>query len=410
MFRKLLLFLLLPVLLLTGCAKKHYESADYYDGANYYEDDADYGYAMAEVASVERKRSSRSSGRSAPAAPSRDMRADADEAYYEPEEPMQSGGEEQGQPTTEPTAPERMVFYNGYAQVRVAKVSEGIDAVRATTEAAGGHVETIGADYVVVRVPVARFQEVYDQLLGLGEVLDKQVTADDVTDSFRAVSLRLETAKATRARLQELLAKAETEEEKLQLLREIQRLTDEIDAVEAQARTLKQLAAMSRITLRLVARDALAWQGADADTAELTWIRRMSPFHTEVGAESKKLALTVPEGMVALDLKRRFVAESADGARIWSHRLLNEPSGDASFWLSAVQERMGKDFASAEQTTIGSYQALKLVDRSDEPYTWVIALRTEGKHLHLVQIYYPTAEHEARHEAAVQAVLSGGEA
>ncbi len=403
MLRWLFLFLVaLQLVLLSACFKRHHDSADYYE-ADSFEADGDYDHATA-MPSAKPKRapsaSGRSAGASAPPMVMAEMSYDAPEPAPEPEV----------QPATTSAATQRMVFYNGYAQIRVAGVEDGIDAAKTTTEAAGGHVEAIGADYVVLRVPVARFGEVFDQLQGLGEVLDKQVTADDVTDSFRAVSLRLDTAKATRARLQELLAKADNEAEKLELLRQIQRLTDEIDAVEAQARTLKQLAAMSRITLSFVARDALAWQGAEADTAELSWIRSLSPFHSEVELHTRKLTLDVPEGMVALDLKRQFVAESADGARVWTHKLLNEPAGDADFWLAAVEERLGQDFATAERTTLGGLPALRLVDRSDEPYTWVIAVRPQGKHLHLVQVHYPSAEHEARHAPAIEAVLDGGEA
>ena len=382
MFRWLLL-LLFPTLLLTACSKHAYESGSY--GSAGYAADGDYGgYALEEA--------------------SMDMAEG--EAYYGDEAPP-----EPGEPASTPSAAsQRMVFYSGYAQLRVARVESGIDAVRDAAEAAEGKVESIGPDYVVIRVPVARFQEVFDELLGMGDVLAKQVTADDVTDSFRAVSLRLQTDKATRARLQELLAKAETEEEQLQLLREIQRLTDQIDAAEAQARTLAQMAAMSRITISLVGRDALAWQGPEDDAAELSWIRQLSPFVTEVYVESGKVKLEVPEGMVGLDLKRRFVAESADGARIWTHKLLNEPAGDEAFWLDAVQERLGADFATAERVSVGGMAALRLVDRSDAPYSWIIGVRVVGKNLELVQVYYPSADQETRYADAVAAVLGGGAA
>lgn len=402
----LLLLLLLPLLVLTGCSKKQVISYDDYANAD--------ARAYRKEASVQRRREAAPASASAYAsAPAEDMAYAELSAlgYVADGAPPPQGGDADGSTTPVPSAAAgRMVFYNGYAQLRVARVEEGIDAARAVAEEVEGRVETIGPDYVVLRVPVDRFGEVFEELLGLGEVLDKQITADDVTDSFRAVSLRLETAKATRARLQQLLAKAETEEEKLELLRQIQRLTDEIDGMEAQARTLSELASMSRITLSLVARDALAWQGPEDEAAELAWIRGMTPFHTEVGVASRKLRLAVPEGMVALDLQRRFVAESPDGARLWTHKLLNEPAGDAAFWLAALEERLAGDFATAERVEVGGLPGLRLVDRSDEPYTWVIALRTEGRHLHLVQVYYPGAEQEARHAEAVSAVLSGGEA
>lgn len=409
MLRWLFLLLLLPLVLLTGCSKKRVIS---------YEDHGYEAYGEADTRAYRAESGRAAKREAAPARPSAYAAAPAEAydqlsalGYVDESTVLAQGGDADGAsaPVPPPSA-DRMVFYSGWAQLRVARVEEGIDAARALAEGVEGRVETIGPDYVVLRVPVDRFGEVFEALLELGEVLDKQITADDVTDSYRAVSLRLETAKATRARLQELLARAESEEEKLELLRQIQRLTDDIDGMEAQARTLSQLASMSRITLSLVARDALAWQGPEDEAAELAWIRRLTPFHTEVDAASRKHRLAVPEGMVALDLRRRFVAESPDGARIWTHKLLNEPAGDAAFWLDAVEERLAGDFGTAIRGELGGYAALRLVDRSDEPYVWVIAARVEGRHLHLVQIYYPSAEHEARHVEAVSAVLSGGEA
>jgi hypothetical protein len=55
---------------------------------------------------------------------------------------------------------------------------------------------------------------------------------------------------------------------------------------------------------------------------------------------------------------------------------------------------------------VGSFRVLRLQDRSDEPYVYVIAVCPRGPWLDFVEVYYPTLEAEARHSAAVRAILS----
>jgi hypothetical protein len=408
---------LLWLVLVTGCMKKPAAELGWAEEGGAYgyggddagsADDYDMDGAVVETASMSRRAAPRKASR-APAAPPPAAPMMADGA-------MAMGGGGEGQAALEPPAPapaaDRMVFYNGFARLRVARVESGVADLTALAGRHGGSVERVSGSSVTLRVPVAAFRAAFAEVLGLGEVLDKSITAEDVTDAFTAVDLRLNTARATRDRLVQLLAKAEDEREKLELVRQIQRVTEEIDVMEARLRMLGDLASRSRISVDLVPREALAWQGPQSDAAELGWIRRMSPFRPDLPVQTKKLMLAVPDGMVALDVRRAYVAESPDGARIWSHRIANRPLGDAGFWLDAVTERIAKDFASAERSVEGEFQALTLVDRGDDPYTWVIAVRVVGDRLDVVQAYFPGPAQTARYRDAVRAVLqaAGGAA
>ena len=77
--------------------------------------------------------------------------------------------------------------------------------------------------------------------LEFGEVLGKIITSEDVSEAYTSVELRLKTSKTTRDRLISLLEKTNDDKEKINLLREIQRLNEQIDRMEAQMRTLKNL-------------------------------------------------------------------------------------------------------------------------------------------------------------------------
>ena len=51
---------------------------------------------------------------------------------------------------------------------------------------------------------------------------------------------------------------------------------------------------------------------------------------------------------------------------------------------------------------------LRLVDREEDPYTYIICVRAAGRTLDLVEIYYPSASHEERHGEAIGAAIGGG--
>lgn len=387
----------------AGCLKKM-ESAAY----------DDYGYApgyggapapameMAEAESV-----SRSALMAAPPPPPPPPPpAPAGKAANTPTQPTNAQPQgQQGQQQQEP-AVARRIFYSGSARLRVDRVEEQAEAIVALIKAEGGYVEQQSGNVLTLRVPVEKFRALFDQLLSRGEVLSKNLSAQDITDAYTAVDMRVTSLKAMRDRLIQLLAKADSEEEKLALVQEIQRVTEELDQLEAQLRTLASLSSFSRITLELVPHEPLAG-GPDADASSaFAWIFSLTPFNRSMDGEGA-VALDVPEGLVLLQ-KKPWAAESADGARLWTTRLMNDPQGDAAFWIDAVKDRLARDFVKAETRTVGTWEVLRLESVSRPAYAWHIGVRVEGKHLQLTEAYFPTLEQEQRYLKAVEAVLNGG--
>jgi hypothetical protein len=290
----------------------------------------------------------------------------------------------------------------------VTRPEDSLSDVTKLAIASGGYLERLSDTSVTVRVPVAKFRDVYTEVLKMGDVLGKSISAQDVTDAFLALDLRLASARATRDRLTELLAKAQTEAEKLQLLREIQRLTEEIDSLEVQTRTLSTLAAFSRITVEAVARQPGMMGEVVDDVAAFRWIRMLSPFRQDVLYSGKRLSFDPPGGMVQLALKHRFIAESADGAVFRAMRLKNRPRGDSAFWMEALKQRLEPEFASAQELEAGEFRVLRLTERSDTPYQYLVGVRSRGRRLQVVEIYFPSSAQAERYEKAVLAVIAEG--
>lgn len=311
-------------------------------------------------------------------------------------------------PESPPAPVKRLVHYNGYAKLRVTRPTEVLDQVVALAASLGGFTERLAANSVTIRVPVETFEDTFEKVLLLGDVLEKSISAQDVTDAVMEIGLRLQTAEATRERLILLLAKARTEQEKLELLAQIQRLTEEIDRMQNQVRTLESLAAFSRLTVETVQREAMSARSSDEEIAEFRWIQRLSPFRRDVAYDGKLLELQVPEGLVALDNKRTFLTESADGAVFWATRLKNRPEGSSDFWLEALKVRLEPEFESVTSETVGNFKLLRLKDKSESPYLYLLGVYAHGDDLDLVEVYYPSPAHETRYGAAVKASIQGG--
>jgi hypothetical protein len=333
--------------------------------------------------------------------------------------PSPGGGGSAAKPTTEAdddadakpeeqTPAQRMLHYYASAQLRVDSPRKTADEASRIAIESGGFVEQLATNAVVLRVPVAQFRAVLASLLKLGDVISKTISAHDVTDAFAAVELRLQTAKTSRDRLIVLLAKARTEREKLDLLREIQRLTQEIDELDNASKTLVSLANFSRIQLTLEERTRALNAQADEPVAAFQWIHALSAFRRDVAFEGKKLKLDVPQGFVQLDDKQHWIAESADAAVFWSSKRDNAPQGTTRFWADAVKARLEPEFASVKEEQAGAFTVLRFVDRSDSPYHYLVALRANGDALEVIEAHFPTAEQEKRYGAAVIASITKG--
>jgi Domain of unknown function (DUF4349) len=121
---------------------------------------------------------------------------------------------------------------------------------------AGGYIErstsnSDGAVRIVGRLPSARLDSVMNGIASLGQERRRQTTGADVTDQYTDLEARLRSTIALRDRLQQLLSRATTLDEVLNLEKQIARLQADIDALQARIDQLKTQVELASLTVSL---------------------------------------------------------------------------------------------------------------------------------------------------------------
>lgn len=241
MFRKLLLLTLLFALTLSACAPAAASPMAYSDFAQ--SEEGFYGGGAAPMA--------------APAPMEVVAEAENKAAVYD-SAAQTSGG----------AAPaERMVIKNASLSLSVPNPAESADSIGKLAESMGGFVvasnvyqETLydgrkaPRASITVRVPAEKLAEALAEIKkGAGQVLNENVSGQDVTGEYTDLRSRLTNLERAEAQLAEIMASAKKTEEVLQVYNELTRVRGEIELIKGQMKYYEQAAALSAISIELIA-------------------------------------------------------------------------------------------------------------------------------------------------------------
>ncbi|MBI2897264.1 MAG: DUF4349 domain-containing protein [Deltaproteobacteria bacterium] len=180
------------------------------------------------------------------------------------------------QPSTPPTEPNRqepenqtatdatsgpLLIYEATLNLAVYQVQDNQRAVVQIAQELGGYLGQQNDQTVVVRVPAAKFREALGRVEALGDVLHRNIQALDVSEQFRDLQIRLRNAEQVRDRLAALLEQANNVEQSLQIERELERLTGEIESMKGRLRFLEDRISFSTITVNFAPREQENLQG-----------------------------------------------------------------------------------------------------------------------------------------------------
>lgn len=164
-----------------------------------------------------------------------------------------AGGAEPAVADDDPTAG-RYIIYTASMQISVFNLKDAMERAEAMPNKHGGYVQNMSGAYFVMRIPSAQLRKAMDELGGLGVVDSRTLDAQDVTEEFLDVETRITVLEGTQKQMLELLTKARTVEEALQVRQALDQITMELEVLKGRLRRLESLTEFSTLTINLVER------------------------------------------------------------------------------------------------------------------------------------------------------------
>lgn len=141
-----------------------------------------------------------------------------------------------------------MLIYTAKITMSVYQVEQGLGKVEDIAKSMGGYLSLRHDRDVTVRVPRDRFESALAAIDKIGDVLHRDVQAQDVTDEFVDLEIRIKNGHAMQTRLKALLDKAPVKEA-IEIEKELKRVTEELELLEGKMKLLSAQIAYSTITV-----------------------------------------------------------------------------------------------------------------------------------------------------------------
>jgi hypothetical protein len=145
------------------------------------------------------------------------------------------------------------LIYTAQMTMAVYQVEPGLAAVEQIAKDLGGYLAIRNDTSITIRVPRGSFDEAILRIGLTGDVVHKEISAEDVTDKFVDMEARLRNAKAMRDRLQDLLQKAAVKEA-IEIQAQLGKVTEEIEVLEGELKLMRDKIAYSSIAVNFAAR------------------------------------------------------------------------------------------------------------------------------------------------------------
>ncbi|MEN6625928.1 MAG: DUF4349 domain-containing protein [Candidatus Sumerlaeia bacterium] len=260
-----------------------------------------------------------------------------------------------------PAATDRKVIYNANMVLQVANRDGALDQIHGTIRRLGGFVQHATLEAVTFRVAPEKFEEALKSLAGMGQVLSREISSQDVTDQYVDYEIRIKSAEASLDRLRALLAKAEKTEDLLKIESDIRRLTEEIERMKGQLRVLANQVSWATITVGLQVR-AIAQQPTGSTRLardRFAWIQQVGiervqdavPANARVTGTSRlprwlvgpKFSFSVPSGFVPIWFTGDILLTTTP--EDYRMRLLmvdSRQGAEMDFWMQTLKAELGQ--------------------------------------------------------------------
>ncbi|MEM4297881.1 MAG: DUF4349 domain-containing protein [Nitrososphaerota archaeon] len=165
------------------------------------------------------------------------------------------------QTITQPTAlTERMIIYSARLWLEVDDISRTMEEISSLARSMGGYVvgswtsilDSKKSGTISIRVPKDNFHLAINTIESMGKLKEKSTSSDDVTEQYIDLKARLGNLQVQEETLRNVLRKAETVRDILDVYKELERVRGEIESLTGKLNYLERSVEMSLITVNLI--------------------------------------------------------------------------------------------------------------------------------------------------------------
>ncbi len=153
------------------------------------------------------------------------------------------------------TYAERMVIFTAKLELEVDDIDSAVEDIQFLTEKYGGFIATIstrgGGGAITIRVPQRQFYEAVLEIETLGEVVNRDLKGEDVTEDYVDLQARLSNLQKQEERLVGILDMCTKVEDVLKVEKELERVRGEIEGLTGGIQYLESRVELATITVLL---------------------------------------------------------------------------------------------------------------------------------------------------------------
>ncbi len=148
---------------------------------------------------------------------------------------------------------ERKIIKTGSLSFEVKNLSETEEMISAWIEDFGGYVSNTWTNRnnmnITVKVPSTKFEEAMSSTGNFGELISRSISTEDVSENYYDLETRLETRRVLQSKLEGYLANAKNISDLLEVERQLNDVTSELESMEKQFRRLSNQIDFSTINI-----------------------------------------------------------------------------------------------------------------------------------------------------------------
>ena len=241
--------------------------------------------------------------------------------------------------------PNRRMAFTAALQMSVDDADAALKMAQEINSRAGGYTQEVDNFQTTLKVPLGKAEEVLEKIEKLGTVTSRRISGEDLTDQLVDLDVRFKNMETLRARLTALLAESKKVEDTLKIEQELNRVTTDLERLQAQLKNANNRVAYVDMTVSFNASDP---QPAPRISFPVPWIARLGSsagkaVPTANGCDRQPFEMELPPDFVAVSSDGvEFNAVSADDCVLRLTRRDDLKGGSPAFWGELIKRSLSE--------------------------------------------------------------------